>query len=189
MASIYFNLAISSKCRWPYAARNRFKVMIECIPIPQRLQVGTVQRNSSQAGVRGPFLQGSWLGRDNEHGYAKAYKEVVHEDALKVEGSTRAPDYCFRIGGVHKLFGASGEEAWLKGLRDTNSIIGAFIKLQEVQSIRPSSGEYFANLSWKVFDQSLHRYSIHQICQQLCKFFDYRTRIAECMLTFFAYFK
>ncbi len=41
---------------------------------------------------------------DNEQGYAEAYKDVVHEDAIKVGGVTKAPDYCFRIGGVRKFF-------------------------------------------------------------------------------------
>ncbi len=41
---------------------------------------------------------------DNEQGYAEAYKDVVHEDAVKVGGFTKAPDYAFRIGGVRKFF-------------------------------------------------------------------------------------
>ncbi|MGA2384699.1 MAG: N-6 DNA methylase [Gemmatimonadales bacterium] len=41
---------------------------------------------------------------DNEQGYAEAYKDVIHEDAIKVGGLTKAPDYCFRIGGVRKFF-------------------------------------------------------------------------------------
>ncbi|MFH1336392.1 MAG: N-6 DNA methylase, partial [Candidatus Zixiibacteriota bacterium] len=32
------------------------------------------------------------------------YKDVVHEDAIKVSGATKAPDYCFRMGGVRKFF-------------------------------------------------------------------------------------
>ena len=41
---------------------------------------------------------------DNTQGYADAYKDVIHEDAIKVGGSTKAPDYCFRIGGTRKFF-------------------------------------------------------------------------------------
>ena len=41
---------------------------------------------------------------DNAQGYAEAYKDVIHEDAIKVGGATKAPDYCFRIGGVRKFF-------------------------------------------------------------------------------------
>lgn len=41
---------------------------------------------------------------DNTNGYAEAYKDVIHEDAIKVGGATKAPDYCFRIGGTRKFF-------------------------------------------------------------------------------------
>ncbi|MGI8960361.1 MAG: Eco57I restriction-modification methylase domain-containing protein [Bryobacteraceae bacterium] len=41
---------------------------------------------------------------DNQQGYAEAYKDVVHEDAIKVGEGTKAPDYCFRIGGTRKFF-------------------------------------------------------------------------------------
>jgi len=41
---------------------------------------------------------------ENEYGDAEAYKDVVHEDAIKVGGATKAPDYCFRIGGTRKFF-------------------------------------------------------------------------------------
>jgi type I restriction-modification system DNA methylase subunit len=40
----------------------------------------------------------------NDSGYAEAYKDVIHEDAIRVGGATKAPDYCFRIGGVRKFF-------------------------------------------------------------------------------------
>ena len=40
----------------------------------------------------------------NQKGYAEAYKEVVHEDAVRVGGVTKAPDYSFRIGGARKFF-------------------------------------------------------------------------------------
>ena len=41
---------------------------------------------------------------DNTAGYAEAYKDVIHEDAIRVGAATKAPDYCFRIGGVRKFF-------------------------------------------------------------------------------------
>jgi hypothetical protein len=40
----------------------------------------------------------------NRQGYAEQYKEVVHEDTIKVGRSTRAADYSFRIGGQWKFF-------------------------------------------------------------------------------------
>ncbi len=40
----------------------------------------------------------------NKQGYAEAYREVIHEDAIKVGGRTKAPDYCFRAGGGVRSF-------------------------------------------------------------------------------------
>jgi len=51
-----------------------------------------------------PFFKALGWDIDNEKGYAPAYKDVIHEDAIKVGGMTRAPDYCFRIGGQRKFF-------------------------------------------------------------------------------------
>ncbi len=51
-----------------------------------------------------PFFKALGWDMDNIQGYAEAYKEVIHEDAIRVEESARAPDYCFRIGGVRKFF-------------------------------------------------------------------------------------
>ena len=41
---------------------------------------------------------------DNTQGFAEAYKDVIHEDAIKIGGETKAPDYCFRVGGTRKFF-------------------------------------------------------------------------------------
>ncbi len=51
-----------------------------------------------------PFFE--LLGWDvaNTAGLGEAYKDVVHEDAIKVGGGTKAPDYCFRVGGTRKFF-------------------------------------------------------------------------------------
>ena len=51
-----------------------------------------------------PFFKALGWDVDNEQGYAEAYKDVVHEDAIKVGGATKAPDYAFRIGGTRKFF-------------------------------------------------------------------------------------
>jgi hypothetical protein len=40
----------------------------------------------------------------NRQGHAEAYKEVVHEDSLKIGGSTKSPDYLFRVGPERKFF-------------------------------------------------------------------------------------
>ena len=51
-----------------------------------------------------PFLKALGWDIDNEQGYAEAYKDVIHEDSLEVEGAAKAPDYAFRIGGTRKFF-------------------------------------------------------------------------------------
>ncbi|MCK4418105.1 MAG: restriction endonuclease subunit M, partial [Candidatus Latescibacteria bacterium] len=62
----------------------------------------------NEAQVRREFIEPFFgaLGWDvsNKAGYAEAYKDVILEDAIKVGGATKAPDYCFRIGGARKFF-------------------------------------------------------------------------------------
>ena len=47
-----------------------------------------------------PFFEA--LGWDvfNRQSYAELYKDVIHEDSLIIEGTAKAPDYAFRIGGL-----------------------------------------------------------------------------------------
>ncbi len=40
----------------------------------------------------------------NEDKRAEQYKEVINEDAIKISGNTKAPDYSFRIGGTRIFF-------------------------------------------------------------------------------------
>ncbi len=51
-----------------------------------------------------PFFAALGWDIDNRAGLAEAYKDVIHEDAIKIGGATKAPDYCFRIGGTRKFF-------------------------------------------------------------------------------------
>jgi predicted type IV restriction endonuclease len=51
-----------------------------------------------------PFFKALGWDIDNEQGYAEAYREVIHEDKIKIGGATKAPDYSFRIGGGKRLF-------------------------------------------------------------------------------------
>jgi hypothetical protein len=51
-----------------------------------------------------PFFRSLGWDMDNRQGYAEAYKDVIHEDSIKVGGATKAPDYCFRIGQTRKFF-------------------------------------------------------------------------------------
>jgi type I restriction-modification system DNA methylase subunit len=40
----------------------------------------------------------------NNKGWNETYRDVVREDKVKIDGSQKAPDYSFRIGGVRKFF-------------------------------------------------------------------------------------
>lgn len=51
-----------------------------------------------------PFFEALGWDVHNVHGYAEQYKDVVHEDSVKVGISLKAPDYSFRIGGQRKFF-------------------------------------------------------------------------------------
>ena len=59
-----------------------------------------------EAQVRREFIEPFFiqLGWDvyNTAGYAEAYRDVIPEDAIKLGGTTEAPDYSFRIGGTRQ---------------------------------------------------------------------------------------
>jgi predicted type IV restriction endonuclease len=62
----------------------------------------------TETSVRRQFIDPMFelLGWDvlNRQGHAEAYKEVVHEDSLKMGGATKSPDYSFRVGPERKFF-------------------------------------------------------------------------------------
>ncbi|WP_454867288.1 Eco57I restriction-modification methylase domain-containing protein [Pseudomonas farris] len=51
-----------------------------------------------------PLFKALGWDMDNSLGYAEAYRDVIHEDTIKIGLSTRAPDYSFRVGGARKFF-------------------------------------------------------------------------------------
>lgn len=51
-----------------------------------------------------PFFKALGWDVDNENGYAQSYREVIHEDKLKIGRATKAPDYSFRLVGGKRLF-------------------------------------------------------------------------------------
>jgi Eco57I restriction-modification methylase/TaqI-like C-terminal specificity domain len=51
-----------------------------------------------------PFFMALGWDVNNSQGYAEAYKDVIHEDSIRIGSATKAPDYCFRIGGTRKFF-------------------------------------------------------------------------------------
>jgi type I restriction-modification system DNA methylase subunit len=51
-----------------------------------------------------PFFKALGWDMDNEQGLAEAYREVIHEDKIKIGGATKAPDYAFTLYGQRKFF-------------------------------------------------------------------------------------
>lgn len=51
-----------------------------------------------------PFFKALGWDIDNKNGYAEAYREVIHEDKVKIGKATKAPDYSFRLVGGKRLF-------------------------------------------------------------------------------------
>jgi hypothetical protein len=51
-----------------------------------------------------PMFQALGWDMENSQGHAEAYKDVIHEASLRIGEATKAPDYCFRIGGTPKFY-------------------------------------------------------------------------------------
>lgn len=64
--------------------------------------------NYNETQLRREFLDPLFeaLGWDvnNRQGYAEAYKDVIHEDSIRIGEQAKAPDYSFRIGGQRMFF-------------------------------------------------------------------------------------
>jgi type I restriction-modification system DNA methylase subunit len=84
----------------------------------------STQYNETQ--VRREFLDPFFkaLGWDvyNEQGAAEAYKDVIHEESIRIADRSKAPDYGFRIGGTRKFF----VEAKRPSVRIENEPLPAF---------------------------------------------------------------
>jgi hypothetical protein len=46
-----------------------------------------------------PFFAALGWDMDNKQGLSETFKQVIHEESIKVAGASKAPDYTFRIGG------------------------------------------------------------------------------------------
>ena len=51
-----------------------------------------------------PFFEALGWDVHNHAGHAEPYKDVVHEESMRVAAGIEAPDYTFRIGGTRKFF-------------------------------------------------------------------------------------
>jgi predicted type IV restriction endonuclease len=84
------------------------EVILELVERFDRQRQAYRSEHYNETQLRREFLDPFWkaLGWDvdNHRGYAEAYKDVIHEDAIKIGGVTKAPDYCFRVGGMRRFF-------------------------------------------------------------------------------------
>ena len=51
-----------------------------------------------------PFFAALGWDMDNKQGLSETFKQVIHEESIKVAGASKAPDYTFRIGGRRTFF-------------------------------------------------------------------------------------
>jgi len=51
-----------------------------------------------------PFFTALGWDMDNKQGLSETFKQVIHEESIKVAGASKAPDYTFRIGGRRTFF-------------------------------------------------------------------------------------
>lgn len=61
-----------------------------------------------------PFFKALGWDMDNAQGFAEAYREVIHEDKVKVQKSLKAPDYSFRLPGGKRLFFVEAKKPFVK---------------------------------------------------------------------------
>ena len=65
---------------------------------------GNYNEHQTRVDYINPFFKALGWDMDNHQGLAEAYREVIHEDKIKIGGSTKAPDYCFTVYGQRKFF-------------------------------------------------------------------------------------
>lgn len=61
-----------------------------------------------------PFFKALGWDMDNSQGYAEAYREVIHEDKVKVAKTLKAPDYSFKLSGGKRLFFVEAKKPFVK---------------------------------------------------------------------------
>ncbi len=88
------------------------------MPVPTEVIKLVEQFKEESQGVRSSEYKEAWVRIDYIDPFFKAlgwdvdrqksgpliFKEVVHEDSLRVEGSMKAPDYCFYTEGTRRFF-------------------------------------------------------------------------------------
>jgi len=61
-----------------------------------------------------PFFKALGWDMDNSAGNAEAYREVIHEDRVRMGRAVKAPDYSFRLEGGQRLFFVEAKKPYVK---------------------------------------------------------------------------
>jgi Type I restriction enzyme R protein N terminus (HSDR_N) len=69
-----------------------------------RYESSTYNEETCRAEFITPLFEALGWDVTNTAGYAEQYKDVIHEESIKVGDFTKAPDYTFRLAGVRKFF-------------------------------------------------------------------------------------
>lgn len=71
-------------------------------------QLPSYKKNYSETQTRidfiDPFFEALGWDINNKKGFSEAYRDVIHEDKIKIGKATKAPDYSFRFQGSKRLF-------------------------------------------------------------------------------------
>jgi predicted type IV restriction endonuclease len=65
---------------------------------------GDYKEEQLRAEFLNPFFTALGWDMDNKQGLSETFKQVIHEESIKVAGASKAPDYTFRIGGRRTFF-------------------------------------------------------------------------------------
>lgn len=108
-----------------------YEKMDEKVPKVIKELIERFQRNLSEYKSKGyneaqlrqeyinPFFKALGWDVDNESGAAPAYRDVIHEDSIKIKGGTKAPDYCFTLSG-RKMFFVEAKKPSINIINDSN---------------------------------------------------------------------
>lgn len=69
-----------------------------------RYRSSTYNEETARSEFISPFFAALGWDVHNRLGAAEPYKDVIHEESIKVGDYTKAPDYTFRMGGTRKFF-------------------------------------------------------------------------------------
>ena len=65
---------------------------------------GDYKEEQLRAEFLNPLFTALGWDMDNKQGLSETFKQVIHEESIKVAGASKAPDYTFRIGGRRTFF-------------------------------------------------------------------------------------